>query len=473
MELWTDYEGRTVAGEYKLVKLRRSEGRNGFFSTADASGHAAVIRLTEAHYDEEDQLARWRKAAAARQDHEAHLIGIERVGRTELEGVALTYALMEADDAVLAEVLAERPLTVPETLQVALSVSSALAALHARNLVHEHVNADNVLAVGEDVKLRSDCVRECLEDGEFVSAGQVAATRQKDLHDFGTLLLRCLTLESEIKPGNRLPEPFPRIIPAALEGSTSFAKIAAMLTPAPPPPAAVPPAPGAVAAAVNAAAAAEHAPIASSTSRAAHDVPAPIQQSLPLSPDVPRHREDEMDELDPEESTAFPLPKNWAIYTAAALVLLFVVWHFAGGKKAPKPASGIVPESSSSSSSSSASSPAQPVQLEVHHINQPALAATPQPTSASVAAANVAAASAPGWHVIAYTFHRQDQAQSRANAIAAKHPNLHPQVYSPTGGSPWLVSLGGVMNEREAQQLLHAARRDGLPRDTFIRNYRH
>lgn len=472
MELWTEYEGLTVAGEYTLSKLRRSEGRNGFFSTADAAGKPAVIRLTEAHYDEDDQLNRWRRVADVKQPF---LIGIEKVGRTEVEGVALTYALMEADDAVLASVLAERPLTVPETLQVAISVSSALAALHARNLVHEHVNADNVLAVGETVKLRSDCVRECVEDGEFCSAEQVAATRAKDLHDFGVLLLRCLTLETELKPGPRLPDPFTRIVPAALEGSTTFERIANTLAPPPPSPVVAPaPSPAATAptapGTASTGAASASVAAAATTSRAtalprtAQPIASqPIQQSLPLSPTVPPHRqherEDESDEASPAGLLPFQLPRNWAAWSAGALVLLFLVWHFAGGKKSPTP-----PAAASIGSS------AQPAQVVVRQTNQPTVRATAQPTSASVQAAN--AASGPGWHVIAYTFYRQDQAQSRANAIAARHPNLNPQVYTPTGHAPFLVALGGTLDAASARQLVRTARREGLPRDTFARNYR-
>ena len=91
MNLWTEYEGKTVDDAYTLGKLLRSEGRNGFFRTSDTTGHAAVIRLTEAHFDEAEQLQRWRQVADV---HQNNLIEIERVGQTTFDGVALTYALM-------------------------------------------------------------------------------------------------------------------------------------------------------------------------------------------------------------------------------------------------------------------------------------------------------------------------------------------------------------------------------------------
>lgn len=491
MELWTDYEGRTVAGEYVLGRLRRSEGRNGFFSTTDAAGKPKVIRLTEPHYDEEEQLNRWRTVAALKQPA---LIAIERVGRTNLddggEPVDLTYAVLEAEDAVLSDVLAERPLTTAETLQVAISVATAMATLHSLHLVHEHIDADNVMAVGNDVKLRSDRVRLCVEDGEFVSAEQVAATRAKDLHDFGLLLIRCLTLEPEYHPGMRLPAHFLRVIPEALEGSTTFERIAHTLAP-PPPPAPVPVAPAAqpastatvpsgsvpaasVAAAVAAATAASAAPAAAT----------PVQRSLPLESPEPRisearpfearpfdgalEEQDGEEDLPPSRLLPFDLPKNWPLWAAGALVLLFLLWHFVGGHKSAKSDPAAVQAALASAASPAAQDTAHPVNVVVRRDGNTSPASERDRANGIARAANTA----PGWHVIAYTFYRQDQAQSRANAIAAKHPGLNPQVFSPTGRAPFLVALGGSLDEQSARRLVREARHQGMPRDTFARNYR-
>ncbi len=73
---------------------------------------------------------------------------------------------MEPADASLAEILKERPLSTKETMQVATSLVPALEALHANNLIHEHLEPANVLAVGEVIKLRSDCIREAPEGAE-------------------------------------------------------------------------------------------------------------------------------------------------------------------------------------------------------------------------------------------------------------------------------------------------------------------
>jgi hypothetical protein len=79
---------------------------------------------------------------------------------------------------------------------------------------------------------------------------------------------------------------------------------------------------------------------------------------------------------------------------------------------------------------------------------------------------------APGWYVIAWTYNHQPQAREKADRINARNRGFHAEVFSPHGGTPYLVSLGGPMSEAEAKALQQRARRSGLPRDTYIRNYR-
>ena len=83
-----------------------------------------------------------------------------------MDETSLVYAVMEPVDANLGEILSERRLTELETKQIATSLLAALEALHSNGFVHEHVVPENVLAVGEVIKLRSDCIRETLEGEE-------------------------------------------------------------------------------------------------------------------------------------------------------------------------------------------------------------------------------------------------------------------------------------------------------------------
>jgi hypothetical protein len=449
MQLWTEYEGRKIAETYTLGKLLRSEGRNGFFSTADTSGHAAVIRLTEAHYDEDELLKRWQQVADM---HQSNLIGIERFGQTNFEGIAITYALMEANDANLGDVLQERPLTITETTQVARAVHSALAALHARGLVHEHIEPVNVLAVGETVKLRSDCVRECIADIEFNTPEGCAQLRRRDVHDFGVLLLQCLTLEKRYNPGLNLPDIFRRLIPHMLDGTWSLEQVGQLVNP--PAPA---PIPGTISASAASGRSAKPQFETNGASKSAKPKQ-PGQGILPLEvssatastaePQL-RYRRDVA-----EDSRSFNL-RPWLLGGVAALIVcIIVIWHFVSAKPAPKQnaATGQTAVPSTTAASRPTPSPA------VHSVANPAHA--------------IAAAHGSGWYVIAWTYNHQSQAQGKADSINARFHSFRAEVFSPRGRAPYLISLGGPMSEPQAKELQQRARSSGLPRDTYIRNYR-
>src|SRR6185437_4883064 len=104
-------------------------------------------------------------------------------------------------------------------------------------IVHEHIEPVNVLAVGETVKLRSDCVRECIADIEFNTPEGCAELRRRDVHNFGMLLLECLTLEKRYNPGLNMPDVFRRMIPHMLDGTWTLEQVGQLVTPpaAPPP----------------------------------------------------------------------------------------------------------------------------------------------------------------------------------------------------------------------------------------------
>ncbi len=184
MNLWTEYEGRTIGGVYPLTKLIRPEGRSAFFMTSNGTGSPTVIRLIESHFDGDDILTRWRGMAAL---NHPNLVKLKGFGHVVMDETSLVYAVMEPVDANLSEIVSERRLTVDEARELATSLLGAIGALHANGFVHEHVEAGNVLAVGEMIKLRSDCIRETPEgeDGRQM--------KRKDVRDFAAVLLEALT----------------------------------------------------------------------------------------------------------------------------------------------------------------------------------------------------------------------------------------------------------------------------------------
>ena len=76
------------------------------------------------------------------------------------------------------------------------------------------------------------------------------------------------------------------------------------------------------------------------------------------------------------------------------------------------------------------------------------------------------------WRVVVFTYNHQGDAEKKAQSVNQKHPNLNASVFSPAGNGPYLVTLGGAMTREEAQQLRRKALREGMPRDSYIQNYK-
>jgi hypothetical protein len=310
--------------------------------------------------------------------------------------------------------------------------------------VHEHVDAANVLAVGETVKLRTDCVRECVIDPEHLTAEDCAKLMQKDVQDLSALLLRALTLEKRLTPRVKLPAPFDQVIPNGLSGTWGLAEMARVLTP-----------PSAVAATPSAAGPVASAPVVENTAAG----PIAVAEREETAADSPLRYRRQVAEDAVREKGRSPLLAGLAI---VAIVVLAVLLHGMKGKPASAAATAASPE---------------PVKQVV--VKTPAAPASRTAVPVSQAAAPVAASEkpavghlAPGWYVVAYTFNHAEQAMKRAEAIARQHPGLRPEVIAPGGRAPYLVALGGAMSRTEAEQARDRARRSGMPRDTFARNYK-
>ncbi|WP_446743848.1 hypothetical protein [Silvibacterium acidisoli] len=422
MAMWTEYEGTTIGSGFPLTKLLQPEGRSALFSTLDEKGSVKILRLIESHFDEDEILARWKGVAAL---NHPNLLRLEDYGKVSLDDTILVYAVMEPADANLGEVLVNQRLTPTESRQLAESVASALEALHSQGFVHEHVEPASILAVGEAVKLRSDCIREAPEGAE----GQ--ARKQRDVQNLCTVLLMALTQQRTLEAAGFLPAPFDGILARGLRGELGTAEIIDAFRPKPAEPAPAP----------------VEAPTVSQTPAAA---PAPARVAAAPARVASLERET----YGENRSTA-----RAAVIGGGVLVILLCAWlvwrifHHSPAASAPA-APAVVVEP--------ASTPAQAPQP---------VKAKPSPAAAPAAPAPVAADNREGWRVIAYTYNREDQARHKAETVAQQHPDLNAQVFSPTGGAPYFVSLGGVMNRDQAFAFSAKAHREGMPHDVYARHY--
>ncbi len=447
MNLWTEYEGRTINGAYRLTKLIRPEGRSAFFSTSNGTGVPTVIRLIESHFDGDEILLRWRGVEALRHPN---LVQLKSFGTEVVDETSLVYAVLEPVDANLGAMLNERALTAEETRQVATSVLAAIEALHANGFVHEHVEPGNVMAVGEVIKLRSDCIRETLAGAEGVEL------KKKDVRDYAAVLLEALTQKRTLEDAARelpLPSPFEQIVRKGMSGEWGVEEIGAALKPA---------------AAVQMPSAHQE---TVAERRVERPAVAPVVAALPAvapavaaPPFVARR-------LSADNGSRGIGPRGIA-YGVGALLVVLLAWYFVHSRSA-----------GSSDGVKEATAPAQVVQSAPVAAKSSAAtvagarSAAKEPTVTANAPRPVAQSPAGDsrgrWRVIAFTYNQEDQAQHKVAEIAQSHPDLNPSVFTLTGRAPFLVTLGGQMSREDAFALSGKAKREGLPQDIYAQNYRY
>jgi len=156
MMLWGDFEGRKVEDRWLLGRLIRPEGRRAWFEAIGPDGVPVMLSITEALNDEDELLERLQAAAEI---HHPNVVAIQEVAVSHLDDVPVVVAAMEMTEENLGDVLRERLLTAAEGRQVLDAVLAALGMMHANGLVHRHVDAGSVVAMGDTIKLRSDCLQ--------------------------------------------------------------------------------------------------------------------------------------------------------------------------------------------------------------------------------------------------------------------------------------------------------------------------
>ena len=294
--------------------------------------------------------------------------------------------------------------------------------------MHEHVEAENVLAVGETIELRSDCIRETPEgeDGREL--------KRKDVHDFAVVLLQALTQGKT--SGAVLPAPFEQMVRKGMSGEWGLVQIGAALEGK----AAVAAAPVLQSSAVPVAGPVEGVPVA----RRAEAIPVP-------APSVSRRIRGKVE----ERRRRFGV--RGVAYLLGIVFLVLLGWFFMHGKAA---------------SSSAAAPSAAPQQAATESPANVALSVSEAAPPAEGTAMSSTEDSRGRWRVVAFTYNQEEQARQKATTIAQVHPDLNPTVFTPNGHAPFLVTLGGQMSKQDAFVFSGKAKREGMPKDTYAQNYR-
>jgi hypothetical protein len=356
------------------------------------------------------------------------------------------YAVLEPFEQTLAEVLRERTLAPDEAREVTESLLSTLEAVEGAGLYHGHVDASGVLSVGDKIKLRSDCL--------------TARHGDSDAPALAALVYNALTGRrfSSERDALQLPAPFATLVRAGAGSNGSLAAMRRVLTGQAVTNGGAPATTPSDAGAVPAASASVTPAAAPAASRPAATPRTALKEGRDFRPR--RHR---------------------GITIAAIVImaiLLVVSWYAFKRPSGRLQISGEATSDSQPQAPPAATAAAPPAATptgdaagakSAPETMKPA--ARPSPAK-STSDATPAGGERSIWHVVAYTYNRETAAQRKATELAAKYPQLEPQVFSPTGHAPFLVTLGGGTNRQEAFARRDAARSAGMPSDTFAMNFR-
>jgi outer membrane biosynthesis protein TonB len=479
MQFWNELEGQTIDRLYPLRRLVRSEGRSAWFETATGEelNTPATISLTEALTDADEVAARLK---AAQNLKHPNLVSITNVGQVRVDNTLIVYAVMEHIEQSLSDVLQTQTLTADEGREVAEALVGALTAIHQKGMSHGHVEAASVLATEETVKLRSDCL-------QTSAAGQA-----EDVAGIGTTLFHAFTQRKALTATdaqiNRIPAPFAEIIRNSFARRWTLAQIANALKPGQPVAQAVSPAPSRppVAAPVRPPAPAPVRPPAAAPVRP----PAPPPPQPPATPEHDPVVVKVVDPAAPSYRAATPPPgmgrrlsteddepraaqrKPIVLYGALAVVVLAIIAWLFWPKPAHAPTNPPNPETAAqpatpppAAAPTPATPPAKPAPAK-----KPALA-KPAPVDRQTESA-AAPKERTIWRVVVYTYRSQKMAAEKASQITEKYPDLSASVFSPAGHSDtYLVIVGGSMDRQHSFDMRAKALRDGMPGDTYARNF--
>jgi len=438
---WPSLHGNVLEGGYEIQELLGADLSRRTFKIrilGGASAHAFVNIYPVGGAPADEQVALWRRAA---QLQHSNLNLPLAAGRIHADGVDLIYVVLPRADEVLEDILRERPLSPREAGEVLLSASRALEYLRANGFVHGCVSPEQVLASGDTVKLAGDCIRKvgsAPAQGLF-SAKYTApesdgrnATPEADVWCLGATLLEALTQdpcqEDCRERAAQLPGAFGTLAPLCLDPDP---QARCKLVDLPPPYGRKPTPPP----------------------------PEPLSPALPPTP--------VFETAQPRTPVTVlshgvtQNPKLWIYAAIGVFVLCIVIW-LARPKHRPQPAVPVV----------QSAAPAKPANAWPTRTIPPETAAAAKPHPAP-ARSEPASGNGAVWRVVVYTYSRPADAQKMARSLNEKHAGLNAEVFTPEGDAKaYLVVVGGRMARDQAARLRRQVRSMGLPRDSYIQNYK-
>src|SRR5260370_8550539 len=153
------WEGVSLSGNYTLERwLDGDESASLFQTSPDCDARGTVVKLVpEAAVDGNGLLDLWQRT---RQLRHPNLVELFDFGRADHGGEIVLYAVFESPDDTLASALSQSPLSPEESREVLDSVLRGLRYLHAQGLVLGALDPDHIVAIGDQIKLSTDALRD-------------------------------------------------------------------------------------------------------------------------------------------------------------------------------------------------------------------------------------------------------------------------------------------------------------------------
>jgi TonB family protein len=195
-ELWKQWEGQTVNGEFHLGEYLGGSQDGAVFQTHfdDRDPKTAAIKLiSENSSNAEDRLALWQFACTL---SHPNLIRIFQAGHCQIGDAKFLYVVMEHAEQDLSQIVPHRPLTANEATEMLDPAIGALAYLHAKGLVHGRIKPSNIMASCDQLKLSSDGLRRAgdpISDPGDYDPPEATSSPAGDVWSLGMTLVEVLT----------------------------------------------------------------------------------------------------------------------------------------------------------------------------------------------------------------------------------------------------------------------------------------
>jgi eukaryotic-like serine/threonine-protein kinase len=483
-------EGMTLDGAYLLGQCLGADERTIIFKAQVQAGSAAtaIVKIYRAEASAaEEQIAVWEEIKKLKHPNLAAIFG---AGRTNVQAHELIYVAVEPADEILDKILRERALDADEAGELVVSVCRGLEHLHAAGFVHGSVSPGEVLGIGDAIKLSTEGVRKAsstidiaLNDAKYRApeSRNGNTTPAADVWCLGATLFEAMT-RREFAADSRseaakLPAPFGSIVHRCLytdpEARCTLHELVQLYE--------------GRSRAFSAAAGADAGSIVRDAREApgTATLPAARNQSQ-VAQVLPNERRDRQIY---HVNAAEPRRRIWAYLALALLVVVGLIWLARPRKSGQRGTAANSVETTAgarrqpTAPTANAAAPVirqkspQPVPAQITRTLTPAHPVTStqrnQNLRLSGAADQTHYVNGPVWRVVVYTYESSVDAQKSASSINNKHPDLNAHVFSPNSNTgPYLVVVGGEMNRDDALALRQKARRMGMPRDTYIQNYK-